>query len=653
MERIGVYVCHCGTNIAGKIDVESAAEFARTLPGVVLARDNKFMCSDPGQEQIVSDIREHDLDRVVVAACSPLMHENTFRNVAERAGLNPYLVQIANIREQSTWVTEDGDQAALKAHAHIAAAVAKARYLEPLERKHVPIHPVTLIVGGGIAGIQAALEMADAGQQVVLVERSPSIGGHMAQFDKTFPTLDCSACILTPKMTRVGQHPNIRLLTYSEVEQVDGYIGNFEVKVRRKAAYIDHEKCTGCGVCTEKCPIKVPNEFDMGLSMRRVAYTPFAQAVPNKPVIDPDRCVYFKNGKCRFCERVCEADAICWEQEDVVETIQCGNVIVATGYELMDNEPLRRQYGHGHYPEVYTGLELERLLNAAGPTEGKVVTKDGRTPEAVAILHCIGSRDRRYHEYCSRVCCMLGVKYAHLIKERTGAEVFNCYIDLRCFGKAFEEFYRRTQEERVRFVRGKAAYVTDVAMNLEERGKLIVGVDDTLQSRFLRIPVDMVVLMTALVPRADTDDVRRLFNLCSSADGFFMEKHPKMAPVQTAMDGVLIAGCCQGPKDIPDTVAQASAAAARALATVGAGQVVVESATAVVDEDACSGCKSCLPLCPYSAISFSLSSGTSQINDALCKGCGTCAASCPSAAITARHFTDTQVFAEIQGALSV
>jgi heterodisulfide reductase subunit A len=648
--KIGVYICHCGSNIAGTVDTEAVAHFAQGLEGVVAARDYKFMCSDPGQELIKKDIKELGLNRVVVASCSPTMHEPTFRRACQEAGVNPYLFEMANIREHVSWVTEDKQAATEKAKALVSAAVRRVYYHQPLETKEVPVNPNTLVVGGGIAGIQAALKIADSEHQVYLVERSPSIGGHMAQLDKTFPTLDCSACILTPKMTQVGSHPFIKMLTYSEIEEVSGYIGNFKVRIRKKARYVNEELCTGCGVCQTKCPWKVDSEFEAGLGKRKAIYTPFPQAVPNVPVIDKEHCAYFQSGKCRACEKFCEAKAIDFEQEDEIIEVEVGSIILATGFQVFDPTPIY-EYGYGRLDNVITSLEFERLVNSAGPTEGDIVLKDGSEPKSIAIIHCVGSRDEKYHEYCSRVCCMHSMKFAHLIKEHTDAEVYEFYIDIRSFGKGYEEFYNRVLEEGTTFIRGRPAEITDVAETPEEEGKLIVQFEDTLVGRQRRLPVDMVVLSCALEPQADAEAINRLFNISCSGDGFFLERHPKLEPVSTMTDGIFLAGCCQGPKDIPDTVAQASAAAAEALSIISRGRVEVEAATAVIDERICSGCQACKLICPYSAIDFDEEKGVCRVNKTLCKACGACVATCFSHAISLEHFTNEQIVAEMEGAL--
>lgn len=1114
--KIGVYVCHCGVNIAAKVHIAEVIEFARTLPFVTVAREYKFMCSDPGQELIQQDLREGRINRVVVASCSPLMHESTFRRAMAEGGQNPFFFHMANIREHVSWVTVDGQKATEKAKALIAAAVRRVAFHEPLEKKRVPVHPHVLIVGGGIAGIEAALKIAEAGKKVYVVEREPTIGGHMAQFDKCFPTLDCAACILTPKMTQVRAHPNIELMTYSEVESVEPYdLRNFKVKIRRKARYVNEDTCTGCALCADVCPVTVLSEFDEGLSTRKAIYRPFPQAVPNvftisrrgtppcqaacsihqnaqgyitliaqgkfkealdvilrdnplpsicgricthpctvnctrgtvdeplnipglkrfvtdlfgdyelprpkvnraekvaivgsgpaglmcayelrqrgyQPVIyealpvaggmlsvgipafrlprdvikaeidrlkeigieiktntpvgkavtieqlrkqyaavfigigahverklkvpgedlpnvwggieflrkvnlegpfhvgervlvigggnsavdaartalrcgakevtmvyrrtraempaDPKEieaaeeegvkmlflaapktilgnketgvtaleCLKMKLGApdasgrpapepipgsefvlscdaiiatigqvpdlaslgkkldiemtkwgtfkadeltletnipgvfaggdcvtgpdvvvnamyagkkaaisidrylntldmragrelegpyrteyaidtsgvlmqkqipmpaielarrrtfdevhtgytqelaiaeakrcldcgiccdCRLCATVCEAKAINYEMKDEIEEIVVGSIILATGFKPFDARRIPR-YGYGKYPNVYTALEVERMTNSAGPTGGEIRLRDGSKPKAVGIIHCVGSRDRNYNSYCSRVCCLYSLKLAHLIKERTGAEVYNFYIDMRVPGKAYEEFYDRMLEEGIHFIRGRVAEVTDHAMTPDEEGKLVIRAEDTLIGVIRRIPVDMVVLAVGLEPQADADEVRRKFYISCGSGGFFLERHPKLAPVQTFADGIFIAGACQGPKDIQDTVAQAGAAAAEVLALIDRGFVELEPNTAFIREELCSGCKTCIPLCPFSAISFDAEKGVAVMNEALCKGCGTCVAACPSGAAQQHLFTDEQIYQEIEGVLS-
>ncbi|NLL90368.1 MAG: FAD-dependent oxidoreductase [Dehalococcoidales bacterium] len=1099
--RIGVYICDCGANIAGTVDTKKVTEYAQGLDSVVVARNYKYMCSDPGQNLIKDDIREKKLNRVVVASCSPRMHEPTFRRAVQDAGINQYYFQMANIREQCSWVHENKEMATEKAKALVEAAVHRVVFHEPLQTKEVAVNPNVMVVGGGIAGIQAALEIADAGKKVYLVEKEPSIGGHMAMFDKTFPTLDCAACILTPKMTTVGQHPNINLLSYSEVEEVSGFVGNFKAKIKRKARYVDETKCTGCGECSKVCPVHVDNEFDVGLSQRSAAYIQSPYAVPNKAVIDKkgnspcrvacpagvnahayvalisqgkfkealevvrksiplagvvgrvcyhpcegeceratvdegltirdlkrfvadyemkigrekagpaeitkedrvavvgsgpaglacafdlikkgyrvtvfeksekagglmrygipnfklpenivdneieyikelgveiqtgtavkdiarlfnqgykavflgtgagknhklgipnednqnvfpalsflykinsgdkisigDRVIVIGGGnmavesaraawrlgardvtvvyrkseaeipasdseveealnegikfkystaaneiivrdgkvsgvkciseekgqqsaefvldadsvinavgqeidktelpgemaysdlgylqvdpitlesnisgvfaggenvagqldviasvaagkaaaesigrylsgvdmregrsdnmprvsnikkdkvkpksrvampklelskrqgnyhevdlgfdestaieeakrclncavcsECMLCEKACEADAIKHDMKEQTLEIEIGSIIVATGFQQFDPEVMYN-YGYNRFDDVLTGLEFERLSNASGPTDGVVIKKNGEKPQSVAILHCVGSRDENYHKHCSRVCCMYSLKYSHLLREKLpDADIYQLYIDMRCPGSGYEEFYLRLQEEGVNFVRGRAAEVTNTAETPEEQGKLIVLCEDTLVRKKIRLPVDMVILSCALEPSEGSAQIGKVLSISKKADGFFLEKHPKLDPVSTMTDGIFIAGCCQGPKDIPDTVAQASAAAARALAMISMNKVEIEAATSEIIDELCSGCRICNTLCPYGAITFNEAKGISEINQVLCKGCGVCVSACPSNAIKGNHFTTKQLIAEIEGVLA-
>jgi heterodisulfide reductase subunit A len=657
--RVGVYVCHCGSNIAGRVDVEAVRDWAAerlASRGVVIARDNKFMCSSTGQELIEQDIRDLGLTRVVVAACSPHMHEKTFRRACARAGLNPFLCELVSIREQVSWVHTDPVAATAKAKAVVAGGVYRVAEHAPLEPIRVPINPATLVVGGGIAGITAALEIADAGFPVHLVEREPSIGGHMAQFDKTFPTLDCAACILTPRMNEVGSHPNITLHTYSEVTELSGYVGSFQATIRHAARHVNADLCTGCGICQEKCISKVVDQaFEAGIGYRKGIYMPFPQAVPKVPVIDTASCAYYEKGTCKACQKLCPTGAIDFDQQDDEVTVEFGNVVVATGFELFD--PRRVEpYGYGRLANVFTSLEFERMSNAAGPTNGRIVLRDGVTePKAVAIIHCVGSRDRNYNAYCSAICCMQSLKFAHLVRDHTDATVYECYIDIRAPGKAFDEFYQRVLEEGTVFVRGRAAEVTDALRLPDEAqhdGRLIVQVEDTLAGVQRRIPVDMVVLSAALEPAHDAREVARTFGLSCSADGWVIERHPKLDPVATMTEGIFAAGCALGPRDIPSSVANGAAAAARILSRIQQGEMALEPVRASVDETRCSGCRICNELCPYNAIVFHDDRGVSEVNAALCQGCGTCVAACPAGAMSGTGFSDAQVLAQIEGLLA-
>ncbi len=654
-QRIGVYVCHCGSNIAATVDVEAVAAWAGeclAARGVVVARAYKFMCSSLGQELIQKDIRELGLTRVVVAACSPHLHEQTFRKACQQAGLNPYLCELVSIREQVSWVHTDRQAATEKAKAVISGGVERILHNQPLEPLRVAIHPATLVVGGGIAGIQSALEIADAGFPVYLVEREPSIGGHMAQFDKTFPTLDCSACILTPRMVSAGTHPNITLLTWAEVERVEGCIGSFHVTVRQKPRYVNPELCTGCGICQEKCPKKVVDEeFEVGLGLRKVIYTPFPQAVPKFPVIDRQNCTFFQKGTCKACQKFCPTGAVDFDQQEQYLKFDVGNIILATGFDLFDARRVK-QYGYGRLTNVFNSLEIERMCNAAGPTGGRIVLRDGVTPpQAVAVVHCVGSRDENYNNYCSAICCMQSLKFAHLLHERTGAEIYNFYIDMRTPGKGYDEFFQKLLAEGTHFIRGRVAEINAASHQPGEPERLIVQVEDTLIGKQRRIPVDMVVLSAGLSPRHDAREVAHTFGVSCSSDGWMIERHPKLDPVATMTEGIYIVGCVQGPKDIPSSVAQGAAAAARVLGKIQQGEISLEPIRASIDPQRCSGCRICSGLCPYNAITFDPALALSQINPALCQGCGTCIAACPAGAITGDGFSNAQILAQIEGLL--
>ena len=662
--KIGVYICHCGTNIAATVDVEEVAKFAKSLPGVAISRDYVYMCADPGQELIKKDILEAKLDRVVVASCSPRMHEVTFRRACEEAGLNAYCMEMANIREHCSWVHSNREKATEKAKELVARAVAKASLLEALEPMRAGVTPSALIIGAGIAGIQSALDIADAGFQVYLVEREPSVGGHMAQLDKTFPTLDCSACVLTPKMVDVARHKNITLITYAELESVEGYIGNFRVIVRKKARYVDEEKCTGCGNCANACPVTVSNEFDMDLGKRKAAYIPFPQAVPLVYTLERAKCM-----RCSLCNVVCEPGAINFDDEGEELELDVGTIIVATGYDLFDPS-LEPNYGY-EYDEVITGLEFERLCNASGPTKGRIEI-NGKEPKEVVFISCVGSREkaevceetggipnectkRAGNEYCSRVCCMYIAKQAYLVKEHIpGANVTVLYTDARTFGKGFEEFYWRVKEEGVNYRRRE---LTD-EINVDKAANGKLKVKTICEGRPVEKEADLVVLATGIVPRKDVHDLAKKLNITQSGDKFFMEAHPKLRPMDTLTDGIFIAGCCQSPKDIPDSVAQASAAASRACNILSKEFVEVEPIIAEVDEAVCIGCGACEEICPFGAIEMKeeerefeeimLRVRKSYVNPILCKGCGACIPECPVGAMKQKQFTSAQIEAMLK-----
>ncbi|MDL2246569.1 CoB--CoM heterodisulfide reductase iron-sulfur subunit A family protein [Methanobrevibacter sp. OttesenSCG-928-K11] len=645
--KVGVYVCHCGVNIGGVVDVEAVAEYAKSLPNVVIARDYKYYCSDPGQQIIQDDIKELGINRVVVAACSPRLHEPTFRRCVEEAGLNKFLFEFANLREHDSWVhMTQPEEATEKAKDLTRMAIAKARLLEPLEASKVAVENTSLVIGGGVAGIQSALDLADMGFKTYMVEKQPTIGGRMGQLDKTFPTLDCSMCILAPKMVDVAKHENIELITYAEVKQVDGYIGNFTVKIEKKPRFIHEDLCVGCGSCVEVCPIEIPNYFDEGIGMVKAAYIPFPQAVPLCATIDKDYCI-----ECNLCDQICERGAVDHQQQAETIELEIGTIVAATGYDPFDPSDIY-QYGYGRFTNVITAMEIERMINASGPTEGHVIKpSDGKEPKRVAFIHCVGSRDEQIGKpYCSRVCCMYSMKNAQLcIDHEPDTEVTCYYMDIRAFGKGFEEFYKNSQEKYgIEFLRGKPAQIFE-----NDDLTLTVRAEDTLLGKITEFEYDMVVLSVGLEAPEGSNELRQTLGLSRSADGFYMEAHPKLRPVDTLTDGVYIAGVAQGPKDIPDAVAQGSAAASRAAIPMSQGEVEIEPIVAANDADVCGACEVCIELCPYGAIGIEEDAGDEHaaINVALCKGCGTCVGACPSGALDQQHFKTEQIMAQISAAL--
>ncbi len=658
MQKIGVFVCWCGSNIAGTVDVAAVAEAVRQIPDVAFATDYKYMCSEQGQAIIRQAVQDYQLDRIVVCSCSPRMHEATFRKCAESVGINPYMVEIANIREQCSWVLKDKAEATAKAIKLAKAAIAKVRFNTPLHAGKSSVVKRALVIGGGIAGIQTALDIAEAGYIVDIVEKEPTIGGRMAQLDKTFPTLDCSACILTPKMVDAAQHENITLYTYSEVEKVSGFVGNFDVTIRKKARSVKADMCSGCGLCTEKCPFrKTPSEFDMNLKNRGAIYIPFAQAIPKVPVIDRDACLKFKTGKCGICSMVCPCEAIDYTQQDELVTEKYGAIVLATGFEL---RPLDKfaDLGWGVSKDVISSLQLERLTNAAGPTEGHLVCpSSGKEPKSVVIVSCVGSRDttERGKTYCSKICCMYNAKHAMYIREKyPNVDVTVFYIDVRTPGKGFDEFQRRAVEEYgVHYVRGQVGKVV-----VDGDGKLTVFASDLNSGRHLMLFPDLVVLAAAVKPAPDARKLATMLTASIDNDDFYVEAHPKLRPVESPTAGIFLSGMCQGPKDIPETVSQAGAAAAKVIGLLAKDHLETNPCTAVCQENICSGCKSCAHVCPYGAITYAdkqiiTLNGTREqrtvavVNEALCQGCGACTVACPSTAMDLKGFTNKQILAEV------
>lgn len=659
MQRIGVFVCHCGTNIAGTVDVKSVAEALKNEPGVVFSTDYQYMCSQAGQDMIKNAVKEHSLTGIVVCSCSPRMHEATFRKTAAAAGINPYMVEIANIREQCSWVHKEMPIGTEKAIILGKAAVAKVNLNAPLTPGESPVTKRALVIGGGIAGIQTALDIADAGFPVDIVETKPTIGGKMAQLDKTFPTLDCAACILTPKMVDVAQNEKIRIFSYSEVTDVSGFVGNFDVKIKRKARFVKEDVCTGCGACTEKCPQKkVPNEFNLGMDNRRAIYIPFAQAVPKVATIDPNYCMMLKNGKCGLCAKVCTAGAIDYNANDEIIEERYGAIVAATGFNPISMDKFD-EFAYSQSKDVITSLELERLMNAAGPTGGTLLRpSDNEHPHTIVFVQCVGSRceacAQKGKEYCSKICCMYTAKHAMLIRDKyPDTDVYVFYIDVRTPGKNFDEFYRRAVEEYgVHYIKGMVGKVSP-------EGKVLkVQASDLIDGKQLHIDADLVVLAAAIEPDKSARPLATMLTASMDTNDFFTEAHPKLRPVESPTAGVFLSGACQGPKDIPETVSQAGAAASKVIGLLCKDKLVGNPCIAHSDEMMCNGCSTCEKVCPYGAITyvdkeFRMPDRTTKVrrvarvNEAVCQGCGACTVACMSGAMDLRGFTSKQIMAEV------
>ena len=659
MQRIGVFVCWCGSNIAGTVDVKRVAEALATEPGVVHSANYQYMCSQAGQELIKQAIKEHKLTGLVVCSCSPRMHEATFRKTAAAAGINPYMVEIANIREQCSWIHKDMEEGTEKAIVLGRTAIAKVNLNAPLTPGESPVTKRALVIGGGIAGIQTALDIADAGFEVDIVEKKPTIGGKMAQIDKTFPTLDCAACILTPKMVDVAQHEKIRIFSYSEVEEVKGFVGNFNVKIRKKARYVKEDVCTGCGLCTEKCPQKkVPNDFNLGMDNKRAIYIPFAQAVPKVATIDPNYCTMLKTGKCGVCSKVCTANAIDYTQKDEFIEEKYGAIVAATGFNPISMDKFD-EFAYSQSKDVITSLEFERLMNAAGPTAGKLLRpSDGKHPHTLVFVQCVGSRcsscAEKGKEYCSKICCMYTAKHAMLTRDKyPDTDVYVFYIDVRTPGKNFDEFYRRAVEDYgVHYIKGMVGKVSP------EGDKLVVQGSDLIANKQIKINADLVVLAAAIEPDKSARPLATMLTASMDTNDFFTEAHPKLRPVESPTAGVFLSGCCQGPKDIPETVSQAGAAAAKVIGLLAKDKLTGNPCVAKPDELMCNGCSSCERVCPYGAITYAdkefrgpnrttLIRRVAQVNEAICQGCGACTVACPSGAMDLKGFASKQIMAEV------
>ncbi len=646
--RIGVFVCQCGTNIAGTVDTEAVAREAMTFPDVVYATSYVYTCSQPGQDEIVRTIREKNLQGVVVAACSPRMHEPTFRRAVEKAGLNRFMFEMANIREHVSWISNDRAANTRKAMDLVHMAVAKLRFNQPLFSSKVPVTKRVLVIGGGVAGIQAALDCSEGGHEVVLVEREASIGGKMAKLDKTFPTVDCSSCILGPKMVDISQRENVTLHAMSEVESISGYVGSFTVRIRKKTTSVRWDLCTGCGQCVEKCPSrKVPDRFNEELGQTRAINIPFPQAIPKKAAINREYCLHYTKGKCGVCAKICPTQAVDYEMEDEIVTEEVGAIIVATGYDLFDHS-VYGEYGGGRYPDVISGLQYERILSASGPYGGHIRRpSDGREPRDVVFISCVGSRDISVDRpYCSGVCCMYQAKQAILTRDHLpDSNCYVFYIDIRSPGKGYDEFVRRAQEEYgVQYIRGRVGKVYP-------RGdRMVVQGADTLLGIQVEVEADIVVLATGIDASAGARELAEKLRISCDNYGFYMESHPKLRPVETNTAGVYLAGVCQGPKDIPSSVAQGSAAASKVQSLFARDMIETDPQVALVNEQACVSCGKCLLVCPFGAIQWKELRGgvrKAEVLPSVCQGCGLCNATCPSKAVQLQHCTDNQILAEV------
>jgi len=638
--RIGIYICECGGNIGDVVDVKTILEAVKTWGGVIDAKYQKYLCSKPSQEVIIDAIKKKNLDRVVIASCTPRMHLVTFQSALEQAGLNPYMLEFVNIREQASWVhgPKPSEAATKKAMSLIKGGYERSLELEPLESISEKSSREILIVGGGIAGITAALELGYLGFKVHLVEREPSIGGNMAKLTKVFPTLDCAQCILTPRMAEVGRNPFVRLFTYSEVQDVSGRPGNYEVKVFMKPRGVDTEKCRSCGVCTKVCPVTTIDKYNQGLSERKAAYIDFPQAVPSAYVIDFDACT-----KCLKCEQLCPSKAINLEDKGKTIDLKVGAVIMSTGYELYDANMLKT-YGYGVYKDVITMMDLERLTSASGPTEGYIRREDGSDVKKIAIVLCAGSRDKNYIPYCSRICCMYSLKQAFVLKKMLGIDVHIYYIDIRATGKGYEELYWRDEEAGVIFTKGRVAEIWK-----NKNGKLVVLAEDTLMGEVKEEEFDMVALATPMVPPSGLKELARKMKLSLGEEGFIQEKHPKLDPVDSLKTGVFAGGCALSPKDVRDTVSDALAAAAKASLFLKGERITTSPEKAFVIEGLCTGCSDCVPICPVNAIT--MEGKKANINPFICIGCGACIPICPVEAIDFRNSTNRQIMANLRGVL--
>jgi len=643
--RAGIYICSCGTNISDTIDLDELSRYCSTLDDVAYVKIHKLLCSEEGRTFLAGDISDEKPDRIVIAACTPREHERTFRDTLEKTGFNPYLFQMVNLREQVAWVTAGRAGAQEKARWYIRAAVKRAALHEPLERREIDCNTDVLVIGAGVAGMEAALLLARAGRRVCLVEKNSYIGGKVVQYEETFPTMECSACMLQPKMDEILHHENVEVLTCSEVREVLGFMGNFTVRIEKKAGYVDRNTCIGCGACSERCPVGMKNTFDYGMSERKAIDLPFPGALPNVPVISRDNCLRFRGEDCALCSQSCQFDDISYDEKDEMLERSVGGIVVATGFELLDPAVLS-SFGYGRIDEVYTSLEFERILSQNGPTGGRLLMKNGMKPKSLAVIHCVGSRDNRVKGYCSGVCCLYAAKFSRMArKQLPGIVVYDLCADWCVPGKEGQPFLDSIRDgKKFKVIRTSLPITVKVGKGKEKINLTCVD----LSGKRKRMPVDMLVLCPAMVPARDAESLSGILSIPCDENGFFAESHKTLDPSASAVDGIYIAGCAQGPKDIQGSVAQGAAAAGKILSTLLPGRKLeLNAMTAEIDADSCSGCMICTGLCPYMAISYDKDRKIAVINPVLCKGCGTCVAACPSGSGRSRHFTVEQVTTEI------
>jgi heterodisulfide reductase subunit A len=639
--KIGLFICNCGRNISGTIDTNKLNEHFKEYQDVYVL-GNQYLCAELGLNELTEEIKKKKIDRVVIAACSFKLHGQLFRKTIEQAGINRFLITFANIREQNSWVhSDEPEKATRKAIDQIKMAIEQVKLLEPLKVQYANILPSTLIIGGGIAGIKAALVIADAGYKVFLVEKDLTIGGHMALFDKTFPTLDCSICILGPLMSEVKDHPNIELLSYSEVVLVEGYVGNFDITIKKYPRFIVEENCVGCfDICRDVCPIDIKDTF----FPRKAIDVPYPQAIPLFPNIIEEYCI-----GCKACQQACgDRDAIDFDQKPEEFKVNVGAIIVATGFNTFDPS-LLAELNYQKYPDVITTMQMERLLNNDGPTKGRVVRpSNGEPPGKVSFVLCVGSRNKTIHrEYCSQVCCNVAIKQAVLLKKEYPDIKINIYYnDIRAMGKNCEEFYNRARDTfGIRFIKSNVSAI----LKSDTSDKLLVRGEDIIEDRIFENSTDLAVLAVGIEPAKDTDNLSKILNISQDTNGFLLEKHLKVKPSETSVNGIYLAGVIQGPKDIPSSIAQAESAAAKSISLMSKGKVELDPHIVYVDEKKCTYCRLCENICMFNALD--VSDKDINIIQANCTGCGACAAMCPEDALYIPGFRKTQISAQLNAIL--